>query len=210
MSRRRFLQKTAGAGLAAAAFGSLPIPSSALGLDGHVAPSERITLGGIGIGHRGTYDLGCFLEQPDVQFLAVCDVKAERRDAVKKMADDKYGNQDCERYRDFRDLLARDDIDAVLIATGPNWHATAAMNAARAGKDMYCEKPCTKNIAQSLAARRYDAADGRRISSWYAAAEFAPFCIRMRAGAYGKAWKAAHGLRPPDGNDRADERLAAG
>ena len=72
-------------------------------------------------------------------------------DAVKKIADDQYGNQDCKQYRDFRELLDRDDIDAVLIATGPNWHATAAMNAARAGKDMYCEKPCTKNIAQSLA-----------------------------------------------------------
>src|SRR3954453_28323 len=153
LSRRRFLRTSSGAGLAAATFGALPVPSSALGRDGAVAPSERITLGGIGIGNRGTYDLGCFLEQKDVQFIAVCDVKAARRDAVKKIADEKYGNQDCERYRDFRDLLARDDIDAVLIATGPNWHATAAMNAAKAGKDMYCEKPCTKNIAQSLTLR---------------------------------------------------------
>jgi predicted dehydrogenase len=85
-----------------------------------------------------------------VQFLAVCDVKQARRDAVKKIADEKHGNSDCDQYRDFRELLDRDDIDAVLIATGPNWHATAAMYAARAGKDMYCEKPCTKNIAQSL------------------------------------------------------------
>src|SRR3982751_1646116 len=151
LSRRRFLRTSAGAGLAAAAFGALPIPSSALGKDGAVAPSERITLGGIGIGNRGTYDLGCFLEQKDVQFRAVCDVKAARRDAVKKIADKKYGNKDCDQYRDFRELLDRDDIDAVLIATGPNWHATAAMAAARAGKDMYCEKPCTKNISQSLA-----------------------------------------------------------
>ena len=58
----------------------------------------------------------------------------------------KYGNQNCDMYRDFRELLDRSDIDAVLIATGPNWHATAAINAAKAGKDMYCEKPCTKNI----------------------------------------------------------------
>ncbi|HUY31298.1 MAG TPA: Gfo/Idh/MocA family oxidoreductase [Pirellulales bacterium] len=127
------------------------IPSSALGLDGAVAPSERIVVGGIGIGNRGTYDLGCFLEQKDVQFVAVCDVKEARRVAVKKMVDEKYGNQNCDTYRDFRELLDRADIDAVLIATGPNWHATAAINAAKAGKDMYCEKPCTKNIAQSLA-----------------------------------------------------------
>ena len=63
----------------------------------------------------------------------------------------KYGNQDCAMYRDLRELLARSDIDAVLIATGPNWHATASILAAKAGKDVYCEKPCTKNIAQSLA-----------------------------------------------------------
>jgi predicted dehydrogenase len=126
------------------------IPGSALGLAGTTPPSDRIVLGGIGIGNRGSYDLGCFLEQKDVQFVAVCDVKAARREAVKKLADDTYGNNDCARYRDFQELLGRDDIDAVLIATGPNWHATAAMQAARAGKDIYCEKPCTKNISQSL------------------------------------------------------------
>jgi len=148
ISRRGFLRRSAGAGLAAAGFSILP--SSALGLDGHVAPSERITVGGIGIGNRGTYDLGCFLEQKDVQFVAVCDVKKSRRDAIKRRADRHHGNKDCAQYRDFRELLDRSDIDAVLIATGPNWHATAAMYAARAGKDMYCEKPVTKNIAQSL------------------------------------------------------------
>src|SRR5207245_10987501 len=61
------------------------------------------------------------------------------------------GNKDCAMYRDLRELLARSDLDAVLIATGPNWHATASILAANAGKDVYCEKPCTKNIAQSLA-----------------------------------------------------------
>jgi hypothetical protein len=148
-SRRQFL-KTA---IQASTVFVLPqvIPGSVLGKDGAVAPSNRIVLGGIGIGNRGTYDLGCFLPEPDVQFVAVCDVKAARRDAVKRMADAKYGNQDCATYRDMRELLDRTDIDAVLIATGPNWHATAAIQAAKAGKDMYCEKPCTKNIAQSLA-----------------------------------------------------------
>ncbi len=149
VERRRFL-KTAASAAATAFAAPYIIPSSALGLDGFTAPSERLVLGGIGIGNRGSYDLGCFLEQPDVQFVAVCDIKAARREAVKKIADQKYGNQNCTMYRDFRELLDRPDIDAVLIATGPNWHATAAMNAARAGKDMYCEKPCTKNISQSL------------------------------------------------------------
>ncbi|MFO7901244.1 MAG: Gfo/Idh/MocA family protein [Planctomycetota bacterium] len=147
-SRRRFVKRVAGAG-AMLAVPNL-VPGSALGKEGRVPPSERIILGGIGIGGRGTYDLGCFLEEPDVQFVAVCDVKEARRVAVKQMADKKYGNSDCDTYRDFRDLLDRQDIESVLIATGPNWHATAAIYAARAGKDMYCEKPCTKNISQSL------------------------------------------------------------
>ena len=148
-SRRQFLR---GAVAAAGGVMAAPyvIPGAALGKGGVVVPSERITLGGIGIGNRGSYDLGCFLREPDVRFLAVCDVKDARRRAVKKMADSKYGNEDCAMYRDFRELLARPGIDAVLIATGPNWHATASITAAKAGKDVYCEKPCTKNIVQSL------------------------------------------------------------
>jgi predicted dehydrogenase len=149
LSRRQFVQTTL-VGAGAAIFAPTIIPSSALGRDGAVAPSERVVVGGIGIGNRGTYDLGCFLEQPDVQFVAVCDIKESRRTTVKRIADTKYGNQNCAMYRDFRELLDRPDIDAVLIATGPNWHATAAMTAAKAGKDMYCEKPVTKNISQSL------------------------------------------------------------
>src|SRR5438876_9073273 len=94
LHRRRFL-KTALSAAGAAVLAPTIIPSSALGLDGAVAPSERIVVGGIGIGNRGTYDLGCFLEQPDVQFVAVCDVKETRRVAVKKIADTKYGNENC-------------------------------------------------------------------------------------------------------------------
>ncbi len=148
LHRRRFLKTALSAG--AAVMAPTIIPSSALGRNGAVPPSERIVVGGIGIGSRGTYDLGCFFEQPDVQFIAVCDIKEARRQAIKKMTDKQYGNSQCRTYRDFRELLDRNDIDAVLIATGPNWHATAAMNAAKAGKDIYCEKPCTKNISQSL------------------------------------------------------------
>ena len=149
LPRRQFLKGALSAAGAAVVAPTI-IPSSALGLDGAVAPSERVVVGGIGIGGRGTYDLGCFLEQKDVQFVAVCDVKEKRRTAVKKIADEKYGNENCATYVDFRELLDRKDIDAVLIATGPNWHATMAMHAAKAGKDMYCEKPVTKNISQSL------------------------------------------------------------
>ena len=146
-SRRKFL-KAATSTVAAASFSI--VPSSALGLNGAVPPSDRIVIGGIGIGRRGGYDLSCFLPEKDVQFVAVCDIKQKRRNEVKQIVDKHYGNKNCDTYRDFRDLLARQDIDAVLIATGPNWHGTMAMEAARAGKDIYCEKPVTKNIAESL------------------------------------------------------------
>ncbi len=148
LNRRGFLARA----LRVGAVFALPqiVPGRVLGKDGGVAPSERVVLGGIGIGNRGQYVLGCFLQEPDVQFVAICDVRKQRRDAVKKLADTKYGNSDCAQYKDIREVLARDDIDAFLIATGPNWHAVASMMAAKAGKDVYCEKPCTKNIAQSL------------------------------------------------------------
>jgi hypothetical protein len=148
LNRRRFLKAAAQAG----AVLTMPyvIPDTALGKSGRVAPSERIVLGGIGIGNRGRYDLGCFLHEPDVRFVAVCDVRADRRKGIKEMVDTQYGNQDCATYIDLRELLARSDIDAVLIATGPNWHAAASSLAARAGKDVYCEKPCTKTIVESL------------------------------------------------------------
>ncbi|NLF70517.1 MAG: Gfo/Idh/MocA family oxidoreductase [Candidatus Anammoximicrobium sp.] len=186
-SRRRFLKTAIQAGTVF----MMPqvIPGTVLGKDGAVAPSERIVVGGIGIGNRGTYDLGCFLPQSDVQFVAVCDVKGARREAVKRIVDGKYGNQDCATYRDMHELLDRRDIDAVLIATGPNWHATAAIYAARAGKDVYCEKPCTKNIAQSLllaetfrrAGRVFQAGTQRRNLPHFAFA-----CELARTGRLGK------------------------
>ncbi|NLF73494.1 MAG: Gfo/Idh/MocA family oxidoreductase [Candidatus Anammoximicrobium sp.] len=147
MTRRRFLAAAARAGavLAVPAF----VPASALGKDGGVAASERITLGGIGLNGRGTYVLKALLTLPDTVFVAVCDVRADRRKAVKELVDAKYGNQDCGTYRDLRELLARRDIDAVLIATGDRWHTLASIMAAKAGKDVYCEKPCSMSIGES-------------------------------------------------------------
>ncbi|MBC8871615.1 MAG: Gfo/Idh/MocA family oxidoreductase [Planctomycetes bacterium] len=146
ISRRAMLARSAKA-LGAATV----IPATALGRDGAAGPSDRIVMGAIGIGSRGSYDLGCFLREPDARFVAVCDVRADRRQAAKNRIDAQNGNQDCATYRDLRDLLARTDIEAVLIATGPNWHGMASILAAEAGKDVYCEKPCTKTIAESLA-----------------------------------------------------------
>ena len=144
-TRRDFLRKS----LAATGAISAPwiVPARALGRDGAVAPSEKITLGVIGIGPRCTYDLKAMLGLPDVQCVAIADVQASRRDAGKKLVDEHYGNQDCVLYRDFRELLERKDIDAVLIATGDRWHAPASIMAAKAGKDVYSEKPCGLTIA---------------------------------------------------------------
>ncbi len=139
--RRNFLSTTLAAGAATLAAPYF-VSSKALGADDGVAASERITLGVIGIGPRCTYDLKAILKLKDVQCVAIADVQQSRRDAGKKLVDDHYGNQDCRLYQDFRDLLARDDIDAVLIATGDRWHAAASILAAEAGKDVYSEKPC--------------------------------------------------------------------
>jgi predicted dehydrogenase len=146
MTRRAMLRRSAAA---AAATWTLPpiIPARALGREGAVAPSQRIVLGAIGVGPRGRHDLDCMLAEPDVQFVAVCDVQAGRREAVKVLADAKYGNHDCAAYRDMFDLLARSDIDAVLIATGDHWHAVGSMLAIHAGKHVYSEKPCGITIA---------------------------------------------------------------
>jgi hypothetical protein len=149
IGRRAFLRRGLVFGGAIVAAPHL-MPASALGKGNAIAPSERITMAGFGIGNRGGYDLGCFLNEPDVRFVAICDVRKSRRLHVKKMIDSKYKSNDCVMYRDFREMLARTDIDACLIATGPNWHATAACATVKAGKDCYCEKPCTKNIVQSL------------------------------------------------------------
>jgi len=135
--------------------GALAVPlvirSSALGFAGTVAPSERIVMGGLGIGPRGRTDLRHILNQPDAQFIVVCDAQAERRQIVKRMVDENYGNTDCQTCRHPFELLSRDDIDAVLIATGDRWHTMASILAAKAGKDIYCEKPCSMTIGQSRA-----------------------------------------------------------
>jgi hypothetical protein len=155
-TRRDFLRATALTTLAAPTL----IPGSALGLNGAVPPSERIVLGGMGVGGRGTGVLNWMLPEKDVQFVAICDAKKAQREAIKRLVDDKYGNKDCKTYRDMREFLAtRTDIDALLIATGDRWHATASVMAMRAGKDVYSEKPSSMTIAEGqgvvATARRY-------------------------------------------------------
>ncbi|MFM2094418.1 MAG: hypothetical protein RIS70_1542 [Planctomycetota bacterium] len=152
----QFTRRQAIAGMAAGAAVAFPtmVPSRVLGRDGAVAPSEKINLGVIGIGPRCTYVLTSMLGLNDVRCSAIADVQQSRREAGKTLVDKLAGNSDCVLYRDMREMLARKDIDAVIVATGDRWHTPASILAAEAGKDVYCEKPCGLSIknVQDLAA----------------------------------------------------------
>jgi len=150
LNRRQFLRKATGVALGAA---SLPyiIPSSVLGKDGQVAPSERITIGCIGVGWQGTSNMEDFLREPAARVVAVCDIDANHLKDAKGTVDEAYGNQDCLTYHDFRELLARDDIDAVSLGLPDHWHAVPAIMAARAGKDIFGEKPLSHSLIEGRA-----------------------------------------------------------
>ncbi len=158
LTRRQFLRH-ATTGAAAVALPAL-VPASVFGRNGNVAPSNRIVMGGIGLGGRGSFDMSVLLAMPEVQWVAVCDVVKRQREAARNMVNAKLGNQDCAAYGDLRQFLQeRTDVDAVLIATGDRWHALASVLAMRAGKDVYCEKPACLTMAEGQmvveTARRY-------------------------------------------------------
>ncbi len=155
LSRRHFLQTSA----AAVALPCI-IPGTALGMNGRPPASERIVMGGIGIGNQGGGDQGAFLGRNDVQYVAVCDVKKSVRDGCKRRIDQHYGDTGCATYLDFRELLARPDLDVVHVATPDHWHAVIVTAACRAGKDVYCQKPESLTILEGRAmvdtARRFN------------------------------------------------------
>ena len=135
------------------------ITSNALGGEGRPAASERIVMGGIGIGNMGSGDSRSFMGFKEVQMVAVCDVRQEHRERAKGAVDKKYGDKGCAVYTDFRELLDRSDIDAVHIATPDHWHAVITIEACRRRKDVYCQKPESLTIrdgrAMVTAARQY-------------------------------------------------------
>ncbi len=147
ISRRRFTQAAAASALAA----PIVIPSSALGKDGAEAPSNRIVLGSIGVGGMGRGNTGAFLGMKEVQVVAVCDVDANNRKRGADQVNKRYKNKDCKQYNDFRELTARKDIDAVLVATPDHWHALNTIYALKNGKDVYCQKPITHTFAEGQA-----------------------------------------------------------
>jgi len=164
LSRREFLKGST----ATAAIFAFPtiVPSSVFGTE---APSERITIGCIGLGSMGTINTRAFLSKSGVQVLALCDVNKGSgryrepgdfygREPAREIVNSYYASRSssgqykgCDAYNDFRDLLARDDIDAVVVSTPDHWHVLISIAAVRAGKDVYCEKPLTLTIAEGRA-----------------------------------------------------------
>ena len=149
-NRRQFLRNIA---LSTAAV-ALPfyMPGKVLGRDGAVPPSEQILLGAFGIGRRGGECLRIFLDNPDVRFISICDVRRGRREEVKRIADERQGTSDVTMFRDMHEFYdAHPEMDAVLLAPGDRWHTMASIIAAKAGKDIFCEKTCSMTIQESRA-----------------------------------------------------------
>ena len=163
VSRRRFIKTAAGAV-------AVPylVPGSALGADGGVAASQRIALGSIGVGSQGNSLLRRFLLFDTAQVVAVCDPYEHKRQSAKKAVETRYAGRSaagsyrgCEACNDFRELIGRDDVDAVVIASPGHWHALQAIAAIRAGKDLYSEKPLSVTIDEGRAMCRAVRRHGR-------------------------------------------------
>ena len=204
---RRMTRRQALKTLAAAAAAPYAITSAALGAEGRPPPSQRVAMGFVGLGNQGgghlvggawTYLTGGYLARDDVQVLAVCDVVRAKRESFKQRVNAYYAAKAaggtvnaCEAYNDFRDVLARDDIDAVLFGTPVHWHAMMTNMAARAGKDVYCEKPCSLTIregrAMADAVRRYGRVfqAGTQQRSCYGG-KFRRACEYVRSGRIGQ------------------------
>ena len=192
ITRRRFLK-----GAAALAAAPYVVTSSALGADGRPPASERIVMGAIGVGGMGIANTRGFLGRDDVQFVAVCDVDEGHREEARQLVDEHYGNADCAAYVDFRDMLARGDLDAVCTALPDHWHAIPAIAAARAGIDVYGEKPLARSIREGRAicdaAERYGCV--WQTGSWQrSSADFRRACELVRNGRLGRVHRVEVGL----------------
>ena len=196
ISRRQFLKGASGITAGAMAFPYL-VSSSALGQAGRPAASDRIVMGCIGVGSQGTGNMRGFLGKREVQVVAVSDVDKKHRERAKKLVDEKYGNSDCKMYIDFRDVTERKDVDALSLALPDQWHSIPAIMGARAGKDIYGEKPLARTIREGRAIcdamHRY----GRiwQTGSWQrSVGHFRKACELVRNGRIGKVNKVEVGL----------------
>jgi len=203
LNRRQFLKSATGVTAGSIAFPYV-VSSSALGQAGNVAASDRIVMGAIGVGSQGSGNMRGFLGKKEVQMVAVCDVDKKNRDRAKGTVDKRYGNNDCKTYLDFRELIAREDIDALSLAMPDHWHSIPVVTAARAGKDMYGEKPLARTIREGRAmvdtVHRY----GRvwQTGSWQRSVrDFRYACELVRNGRIGKVHKVEVGLPTGSGTD---------
>lgn len=189
LSRRSFLKASA----AAVAVPTI-LPSSVFGAN---APSNRIVMGAIGVGSQGSGNLNNFLGRGNVQVVGVCDVDAGHLQSAKNSVDSRYGNKDCAAYKDFRELLARGDLDAISMATPDHWHALTAIASAKAGCDVYGEKPFTHDLREGRALSDTVARHGRiwQTGSWQRSGrDFHFACELVRNGRIGKIHTVEVGL----------------
>jgi predicted dehydrogenase len=215
-SRRRFLQSTLLAA-AAPAF----IPASAWSAANRPLPGDRITLGFIGMGKQNMGLLGRFMGKAETQVVAVCDVDTTRRENAKKVVEAAHAKRadiasykGCADYNDFRELLAREDIDAVVIATPDHWHAPISIAAAKAGKDIYCEKPLCQSIFEARRMVEATRKHGRVFqvgSMQRSSREFRVACELVRNGVIGKMQRVEAGFGGPGKPcDLPEETMEAG
>jgi predicted dehydrogenase len=212
-NRRQFIRAAA-----AATAAPFILPGRVWSAD--AAPSSRITMGFVGMGKQSKHLLGAFMGQPGVQVVAVCDVDKNRRESAQKRVQEKYsktkpeGWSGCDAYNDFRELLARKDIDAVCIATPDHWHAFITAAALKAGKDVYCEKPLTHNIHEALTVIDAVKANNRVLqtgSMQRSMGEFRVACELVQNGVIGKISRVECQFGgPPRPNDLAEESAEPG
>ncbi len=196
VDRRQFLKRATGFTAGAVAFPYV-VPASVFGQAGNVSPSERITMGCIGVGSQGSGNMNNFLGKRDAQVIAVCDVDKSHRDKARDTVNKRYGNSDCKTYHDFRELIARDDIDALSLAMPDHWHSIPVLTGARAGKDMYGEKPLARTIREGMIMRDTVNRYGRiwQTGSWQRSVrDFRRACELVINGRIGKVTKVEVGL----------------
>ncbi|HYT61786.1 MAG TPA: Gfo/Idh/MocA family oxidoreductase [Haliangiales bacterium] len=203
ISRRRFIATTA-----AAVAAPTIIPASALGAEGRPAPSERITMGVVGWGMQGPGNTGNFMREPDCQVVATCNVDKKHLEASVNAINTHYKNQGCKTYHDYRELMARPDIDTVMIAVPDHWHELIATEAAKNKKDIYGEKPLARTIAEQQAIVKAVQANKRiwQTGSWQRSERNFHYAAEIvRCGLIGKVTRVEVGL-PPGHSDFARTR----
>ena len=205
VNRRRFIATT-GAALALPLF----VPGCAVGLGNRPRPSNRVTLGVVGMGWQGPDNTRVFLASKDCQVVAACDLATDHLQSAVNLINDHYKNKDCAAYHDYRELMAREDIDAVMLAVPDHWHALVAIEAACRGKDIYGEKPLAHTLAEQQAIVKAVQKFHRiwQTGSWQRSdATFQKAAEIVRNGLIGKITRVEVGL--PSGHSDYDSQGAA-